>query len=298
MRIITNEFKARAEAAQNSPVELIDFYLGAQDMCDEQTLHYSIHSKTIDFYNLDGNTQTYLPGRLSRSQVAHNAGMRQDSVTVQFDNVGDRFQTYFWKESRNMLDKRLVIRQIFGDLTDSLSHAVSIISGVVDHVVISERTCQIKVVSMLGYSGFQSGAVVDRVCPISIFASSRCAQGVSAALLTQETMDVVDTGSTTTSIKVKTLAQTDDYWNTGKIEFTSGANDGTVRKIIDWDQATKTLTLDYSISAVPAEDDAVRVSRDCDRTLKMCRERFLEVGTNGNMANFRGKNTVVRTLNP
>ena len=299
-RTTTPEHDAKAQAAQCKPVEIVDYFLGSQVADDADTLHYGMYDRLIDFFDIDGNAQTYSRGRLNRSQVTHNAGLKQDSVTLQFGNVDDRFQTYFWKRPRYMQGKRLKIRQIFADLTGAATHSVTIMDGVVDHVLIGDDICQIRVVSKMGYAGFKSGVAIDRICPISVFANSRCAQSVSpVTLLTQETTDSVDAGSTTTAIKVKTLAQADDYWNIGKLEFTSGANDGYVRKVIDWVQSTKTFTLDFPLPAAPAEDDTLKVLRDCDRTLKMCKERFTEVhATDGNMDNFRGKNTVVRTINP
>ena len=297
-RTTTSEFDAKAQAAQNKPVEIIDYFLGSQVIDDTDTLHYAIYDRNVDFFDVDDNAQTYAAGRLSRSQITHNPGLRQDSVTLQFDNVDDRFQAFFWQRPNYMKYKRFLIRQIFYDLLGSPTHAVTKFDGVTDHVFIGEAICQIRVVSKLGYAGFQSGVAVDRVCPISVFANSRCAQSVSVSTLTQEATDNVDAGSTTSVVKVKTMAQADDYWKIGKIEFTSGANDGIVRKVIGWVQADKEFTLDFPLPNIPAEDDTVKVLRDCNRTLDMCRTRFTEVGGNGNMANFRGKNTVVRTLNP
>lgn len=295
----TASYDAKAQAAQNKPVEIVDFFLGSQTADDADTKHYGMYDKTIEFFDIDGNAQTYSPGRLSRGQVAHNAGLRQSSVTLQFGNVDNRFQTFFWQHPGFMLDKRLLIRQLFADLLSAATHMTTILDGIVDHVFIGEDICQIRVVSKTGYTGFRSGVAVDRVCPISVFANSRCAQGVTVTDLTQETTDNVDAGSTTSVVKVKTMAQADDYWNIGKIEFTSGANDGYVRKITDWVQSTKSFTLDYPLPNVPAEDDTVKVLRDCNRTLDMCKTRFTEVDASlGNSANFRGKNTVARSLNP
>ncbi len=297
-RTTTSQYDTKSQAAQNKPVEIVDYFLGSQVADDADTKHYGLYDRNVDFFDIDGNAQTYSPGRLSRSQVSHNAGLRQSSVTLQFGNVDDRFQTFFWQHPGFMLDKRMVIRQLFADLLSSATHAITIIDGVVDHVYIGEKICQIKIISKTGYTGFRSGVPIDRVCPISVFANSRCAQGVTVSTLTQETTDNADAGSTASVVKVKTMAQADDYWNVGKIEFTSGSNDGYVRKIIDWVQSTKSFTLDYPVPNVPAENDTVKVLRDCNRTLDMCETRFTEVGANGNRANFRGKNTVARTLNP
>lgn len=300
MRTRTSEFDTKSEAAQNKPVELIDFYLGAQDTDDGETQHLAIYDRNIDFYNLDGGAQTYKAEDIKRSPVTHNMELRRDSVTLQIDNLDDAFTTLFWQSSRHLQDKRLVVRQVFADLLTDASHAVTIIDGIVDTVNINERICRMVVASYLGFVGFKTGVALDRICPISIFGSSRCAQDVSPATdLTQETTDDVDAGSTTTVIKVKTLNQADDFWNIGKFEFTSGANDGIVRKVIDWAQSTKEFTLDFPLPAAPAEDDTIKVLRDCDRTLKMCKERFTEVhATLGNSANFRGYNTVTTTINP
>ena len=295
----TASFDTKAQAAQNKPVELVDFFLGSQTVDDADTKHYAIYDKSIEFFDIDGNAQTYSAGRLSRGQVSHNAGLRQSSVTIQFGNVDSRFQTFFWQHPGFLLDKRFLIRQIFSDLVSDTTHSVTILDGIVDHVFIGEDICQIKVVSKTGYTGFRSGQAIDRVCPISVFANARCAQGVTVTDLTQETTDQVDAGSTTSVVKVKTMAQADDFWNIGKIEFTSGANDGYVRNITDWVQSTKSFTLSYPLPNVPADGDTMKALRDCNRTLDMCKTRYTEVDASlGNSANFRGKNTVARSLNP
>ena len=295
----TASFDAKSQAAQNKPVEIVDFFLGSQTVDDADTKHYAIYDKSIDFFDIDGNAQTYNAGRLSRGQVSHNAGLRQSSVTIQFGNIDNRFQTFFWQHQGFLQDKRFKIRQFFTDLVSDTTHSVTILDGIVDHVFIGEDICQIRVVSNAGYTGFRSGVAIDRVCPISVFANARCAQGVTASDLTQETTDNVDAGSTASVVKVKTMAQADDYWNIGQIEFTSGANDGYVRNILDWEQSTKSFTLAWPLPAAPAEDDTMKALRDCNRTLDMCKTRFTEVDASlGNSANFRGKNTVARSLNP
>lgn len=302
MRITTSEFDTKSEAAQNKPVEIMDLFLGSQVADDADTLHYALYDTAVEFYDIDGNAQTYPASRISRSRITHNMEMRRDSCTIQADDVDDEFRALFWQNARHLQDKRLIFRQLFTDLVSDVTHSVTIFDGIVDVPRLIEKgmIAQLVVVSFLGFVGFKSGVPLDRICPISVFADSRCGQGVSPITkLTQEATDNVDAGSTTTAIKVKTLAQADDFWNIGRMEFTSGANDGLVRKIIGWVQSTKTFTLDFPLPAAPAEDDTVKVLRDCDRTLKMCQERYTEVdASNGNMANFRGYNTVPTTVNP
>jgi hypothetical protein len=300
MRTTTSEFDAKAEAGQNRPAEIIDFFLGSQETDDADTKHYAMYDTDIDFFDVDSNAQTYEATRISRSEASQNMNMQRDSLTLTLDNVSEEFTTKFWEQAMHLQDRRVLLRKLFTDNVGSATQMVIIMDGIVDTVSVTERSCRLEVVSFVGFIGFNPGIRLGRICPISVFANSRCAQSVSpVTLLTQETTDNVDVGSTTTSIKVKTLTQTDDYWKVGRLEFTSGANDGMVRKIIAWDQSTKTFTIDFPVKTAPSEDDTVKVLRDCNRTLDMCRTRFTEVDASiGNIANFRGFNTVPTIVNP
>ena len=307
MRSASPEFTEKSKAAQNRPVEIVDFFLGNQKSPDSKTLHFAVHDTPVDFYDTDGSQETYTPMRIERERVSHNMELRRNSLKLKIGVAGYKevdgqkvreFQDIFWKHAQYMLDKRLVIRQIFSDLTDSPNHFVTIMDGLVDQASISEAACGLTIVSFLGYIGFKSGVAVDRVCPISAFASPRCSQGVDPLLLTQEATDSVDAGSTATRVKVKSIGSVDDYWKPGQLSYIYD-DEEYVRKVIGWEQSTKTIILDFPLPEIPLEDETVTVKRDCDRTLKMCRERFTEVNlSDGNSDNFRGYNTAPNTVNP
>ena len=66
---------------------------------------------------------------------------------------------------------------------------------------------------------------------------------------------VNDVGATST-VFITNLAEADnDFWNRGALVFTSGNNAGQMRKIHDYDGATKTITLYTALNAAPANAD-------------------------------------------
>ncbi|HJO55884.1 MAG TPA: hypothetical protein QF423_04365, partial [Candidatus Scalindua sp.] len=154
MRNTTTEFTEKAKAAQNRPVELVDFFLGDQKHSDSNTLHFAIADTSVDFYDVDGNQQVYTPMRIEREQVHHNMDLRRSSVGLKIGVTGYKevngqkvreFQDIFWKHSQYMQDKRVLVRQVFSDLTDSPNHFVTIIDGLVDVVSMSEDACGLTV---------------------------------------------------------------------------------------------------------------------------------------------------------
>ena len=150
MRTTTPEFTGRSKAAQNKPVEIVDFFPGDQEHSDSKTLHLAVYDTPVEFYNVDGMPQVYTPMRIERDQVSHNMELRRNSVSLKIGVAGYKevdgqkvreFQDIFWRHAQYMLDKRLIIRQIFSDLTDSPNHFVTIMDGLVDQASISEAAC-------------------------------------------------------------------------------------------------------------------------------------------------------------
>lgn len=96
-------------------------------------------------------------------------------------------------------------------------------------------------------SGFLTGTDKLRADMIMISGSSTAADNLEASAL-GITSGIVQSGSTTTSIKTNLTETQNDHFNDRQIVFTSGAQAGVAAAIADYDGATKALT----ISAIPA----------------------------------------------
>jgi len=77
------------------------------------------------------------------------------------------------------------------------------------------------------------------------------------------------------------LGQADDYFNSGLVAFTSGANNGLSREVKDFGSGVVTLyqPLPYDI----AVSDTFDIYPGCDKSLATCRDTF------SNVDNFRGE---------
>jgi len=64
----------------------------------------------------------------------------------------------------------------------------------------------------------------------------------------------VDSGTTTT-LTDSALTEADDYWNAGLVKFTSGALQGTLVGISDFDAASDTVTFDETLGSAPSNGD-------------------------------------------
>ena len=96
-------------------------------------------------------------------------------------------------------------------------------------------------------------------------------------------------GTTTTLIDTNNLTQANDYWNWGIVTFTSGNNNGSSRKILDFDAATDTATFDYALDNAVAIGDTYTIYRGCDKTLNICDVTY------SNTANYHGFHTIPLT---
>ncbi len=297
-RPTTTAFNIEITKKQNHPIELLDLFFGDQTTDDAATLHYAIHDAPVSFFGISGAAFTYSPIGVRRSDVSNVMENEQRQTTLEIDNINRTFQQFFFQNADFMRDKRVILRHVQAGAMSSLADAVTILDGTIAVVRITEKLCQLELSGAIGQLQFKTGRVIDRLCPL-VFAGPICANSVAVQTLTQQTTDMIAAGSTKTDIVAATLNQTDKYWAIGTIQFTGGQNNGYIRKVIKWTQATKTAKLDFALPYAPAVGDGFKIKRDCDKTFDECKTRYREVdAVNGNTANFHGFPTVVETVNP
>jgi len=62
-------------------------------------------------------------------------------------------------------------------------------------------------------------------------------------------------GGTATAFQTTLLSAVDDYWRNCLLTFTTGALANQVRKVVDFDGTTKTVTVDTAFTDAPADGD-------------------------------------------
>lgn len=108
----------------------------------------------------------------------------------------------------------------------------------------------------------------DTACGVNL-----SALGVNGSVLT---------GSTANSINA-TLSQLTDYFTSGKLQFTSGANNGFTRGVRKYvNGPTSTITMLGPFPNVPAIGDTFTIYPGCDKMIGTCFNRF------DNLSRFRG----------
>lgn len=92
---------------------------------------------------------------------------------------------------------------------------------------------------------------------------------------------VSTTATSTTDFKTG-LTNVDDYFDLGWLVWTSGQNNGLVRTIKTYKNASGEVTIIYPLPYLPQAGDAFTIYPGCDKTQSTCTNKF------NNVAHFRG----------
>lgn len=270
---------------QNKPVEIHDIYLGSQTLEDSNTLHFIHFYFPITFFTYIGHVQQqYTPLGVSRTAVKRNAKGEIERVNYQIDNVNKAMGAY--AAAHDCRNKRIVTRLIFRDHLSSYLDAKVVFDGFIQNVVFEQKKMSASCVPVIGSLSFETGWPYQIECNAK-FGDAYCK--VNKELAANKVTGSATGGTSTTVIDTVNLTQADDYWNYGTITFTSGNNDGSSRKILDFDSATDKLTLDYALDNAVQVGDAFVVYRGCDKTLAMCTTLY------SNTDNYHGFHTIPLT---
>ncbi|PJF33595.1 MAG: hypothetical protein CUN57_01735, partial [Phototrophicales bacterium] len=145
--------------------------------------------------------------------------------------------------------KRIVIRKVFLDLLNDETHAKVMFDGIINAVPeLTEKSVKIECKSKIKPLNVETGRMQQLFCGW-IYGDSFCSSVPATDSAT------VDAGSTTTAIVDTARSEADDFWKDGVITFTSGNNNGQVRKVVSFENATNTMTLDFAIPYTPQAGD-------------------------------------------
>jgi len=93
--------------------------------------------------------------------------------------------------------------------------------------------------------------------------------------ITEETNGEATVGCSTSVIFDTTnRTESDDYWNYGTIEFTSGACDGQKRLVKDSVSASGKVEVYIPLDDTPSDTDTYTIKRGCNKNSKDCRFKF------------------------
>lgn len=270
--------------AQHKPVEIHDLYLGSQDSEDALTTHLVNFYFPINFFTYIAHTpKEYTPLGISRSAVKSNSKGEIERINYQLDNVNKNLGSLAAKY--NFRNKRIVTRLIFRDHLSSYLDAKVIFDGYIQSIAFEQKKMTATCVPIIGSLNFETGWPYQIQCN-AFFGNSYC--GINKELAANKVTGSVTAVSGVLVTDTVNLIQADDYWNFGTITFTSGLNNGLSRKIVNFDSASKTLTLDFALDYTIVVGDTFVVYRGCDKTLSMCTAY-------SNTDNYRGFHTIPLT---
>lgn len=189
----------------NMPVELIIISL------DDLTLYLTDYTHDVEFFDLDGNPQTYYATGFRRSAVQTNLESRANEVTLEIDNVDQAYSSYaLHYEFRG---REVRVWKVFLDYL-SYEDRIELFAGIMDSPAIDEN--QINVVA---YSRLD---LVDRQIPARTF-SVQCqwefGDDVCGVNIPEASGVVASTAENETRINFTSdLPHTStDYWRCGYI---------------------------------------------------------------------------------
>lgn len=268
---------------QHKPVEIHDLYLGSQTTEDSNTLHFVRFYKSLNFFTYIGHAaQEYTPLLVSRTAVKKTSKGEIERVSYKVDNVNKAMSAY--AAAHDFRQKRVVTRLVFRDYLNSYLDAKLVFDGFIQSISFDQKTMIATCVPKIGSLNFETGWPYQIQCNAK-FGDQYCGVDKNSTPANKRTGTATG-GSTTTLIDVNTLTSSDDYWNYGIVTFTSGLNNGVSRRIVDFVNATSTVTLDYNLDNPVVAGDRYTIYRGCDKTLSMCENTY------NNAANYHGFHSI------
>jgi uncharacterized phage protein (TIGR02218 family) len=251
---------------QHRPVEIHDLYLGSQTTEDSNTVHLAHFYSPINFFTYLGHIpQQYLSLGVKRSGVKRNSKGEIERINYEIDNVNKAMGVY--AAAHNFRNKRVVTRLVFRDHLDSYLDAKVVFDGFIQSIAFQPKKMTATCTPIIGSLDFTTGWPYQIQCNAH-FGDSYCK--INKELAANKVVGSVTGSSTLTIIDTTNLTQVDNYWNFGTITFTTGSNTGNSRKIVDFVQSTRTITIDYPFDNSVSGGDAFIVYRGCDKTLDSC----------------------------
>jgi hypothetical protein len=271
--------------AQHKPVEIHDVYLGSQTLEDSNTLHFVNFYFPLTFFTYLGHIeQIYTPLGITRSAVKRSVKGEIERVDYQLDNVNLGMGAY--AAAHDFRNKRIVTRLIFRDHLGSYLDAKIVFDGFIQSIAFEQKRMSATCVPIIGSLNFATGWPYQIQCNAK-FGDAYCT--INKELAANKVTGSATDGAATYIIDTVNLTQADDYWNYGTITFTSGNNNGSSRKIADFDSATDKAIFDYAFDNAVVAGDAFTIYRGCDKTLAMCGDKY------SNTANYHGFHTIPLT---
>lgn len=140
-RDLSTDVENEKDKDANKPIEIYQIHL------DENTLYLADYTEDIEFFDEDGNPQTYFAASLKRDSINTDVETKVDSCTVEIDNVDLSMSAY--SDDTEFVDRKLVIWKVFRDHLDNFENKIVLFEGLMDAPRISQHAMSVQVTSKL-----------------------------------------------------------------------------------------------------------------------------------------------------
>ena len=278
MRELTDATKNEKNKSYNRPVELYQIFL------EEEILYLANYNQDIEFFDEDGNEQTYSAYGISRGDISTNQELKSNEVTVEIDNVSREMSMYLanyefrGKKIRIMkvfldADKEVEAIAIFGRAgymetiesfegqgLENYGNGIIMFEGVMDEPAVDEMSITLNVIENIDVS---EQDIPRRKyyfnCPWEFGDPGTCGVDISEENNTKVTgqVDSVETEQKTKLMLSEIDGDGEHYWSYGYIEINnqfrfvkdSGNDNGSGYIIIDMPFFVDVTGEDYELVA-------------------------------------------------
>ncbi|MFA6131029.1 MAG: SH3 domain-containing protein [Patescibacteria group bacterium] len=221
-----------------------------------------VNTETGTAENIDDGMGSHLPTTLEDTDKTWTSNQRagyrlRDSSNFIFNIIGNTSTRLFLEGLRLPFGDVLATQPYGGDYEIYLPPYVylddiSVLSGTVDTGTL-DFFSDAQPVSPFLNTGLTAEGVWS--AQSSSFADVTGSFGQILNSLMSDYGAVNDSGATTTIFKTDLAKATADFYNEGVLIFTSGSNNGQVRRITDYDGPTRQITVSPALSSAPVSGD-------------------------------------------
>jgi len=256
-RDLSSNLVTATEASESRPIELYIIHL------DSATLYFAANDTNVDFYDLNGDAQTYTAVAIARNDISSNIDTQIDTMTVRLNNVNRAMSSYV--ASNDLRGRRLVCLKVFSDYLDNPDDYTVVFDGLMDKPVLVETQMQVSVVSRIGTLNLKCPRRMYQVACNWEFASTECGYAIESTGISGQTA----TSGNTTTFWDDSRAEANDYFKHGEILWVSaGLNSGEKRKITV-SSGTK-FVMDWALPSGVNLNDTYTMKRGCPKTHLWC----------------------------
>ncbi|KXS41188.1 MAG: hypothetical protein AWU54_1717 [Candidatus Frackibacter sp. T328-2] len=246
-RDLSTDVQNEKDKSYNRPIELYQVFL------DQQTLYLARYQKDIQFFDENGNPQTYTAANLDRGSISTNADTKVDEVSVTIGNVNKEMSAYI--ANTKFQGRRLVIWKVFLDHLDSANNKIIMFDGIMDAPKVNQEVMTVDVVSRLDTldkdlpsrfygvkCSWQFGG--PDTCGVSVPTKIGTVEYISADHLTINDSDITEASN---------------YWKYGEITIGSES-----RHIVE--SGSGYVKVEYPFSADITAGDSYDMKAGCDKS--------------------------------